>query len=65
MISIHIQNLKALGIIVFKLFHKKYDFSGEKRPPGLCGKASNELEKRASRLILYMIIGEIYMYHIP
>ena len=32
----------------------------EKRPPGLCGKASNELEKRGSRLILYMLIGDIH-----
>ena len=32
----------------------------EKRPLGLCGKASHQLE----RLILYMIIGGIYMYHI-
>ena len=33
-----------------------------KMPPGLCVKASHDLEKRGSRPILYMLIGDIIIY---
>ena len=64
MISIHIPNLKALGTIVFKLFHEKDDFCGKKGQLAYVERLAMSLGKRGSRPILYMIIAGIYRYHI-